>query len=111
MTNVLQVSTTTDSKTAAVELASSAVRARLAACAQIQGPATSVFWHLGEFGVGEEWQVTMKTVAARYAELEAHLVAHHPWEKPEVTAIEVVSGSAAYLDWVRGCVEGQNTVG
>lgn len=107
MTVVLQVSTTTDSKAAAIKLALSAVRARLAAGAQIQGPATSVFWHLGEFGTGEEWQVTLKTTADRYAELEAHLIANHPWRKPEVTAVEVVCGSADYLDWVRDCVAGK----
>lgn len=71
----------------------------LAAAAQVFGPVTSVFWHKGEFGEGEEWQVLLKTTETRYAELEAHLIAEHPWDNPEVTAVQL-HGSAAYLAWI-----------
>lgn len=71
----------------------------LAAAAQVFGPVTSVFWHKGEFGEGEEWQVLLKTTESRYAELEAHLIAEHPWDNPEVSAIQL-RGSAAYLAWI-----------
>jgi periplasmic divalent cation tolerance protein len=101
MTEFLQVSTATETRQQAVELAESVVRARLAAGAQVVGPVTSVFWHLGEFGTGEEWQLLLKTTAARYPELEAHLVAHHPWDKPEVVAVAITAGSPAYLRWVQ----------
>jgi periplasmic divalent cation tolerance protein len=59
-----------------------------------------VFWHLGEFGTGEEWQLLLKTTAERYPKLEAHLEEHHPWDKPEVVALPIVAGSEAYLRWV-----------
>ncbi len=36
----------------------------------------------------------------RYAELEAHIIAEHPWDKPEVTGIELARGSAAYFAWM-----------
>ena len=65
----------------------------------MSGPVTTAFWHLGEFGNGEEWQVVLKTTRARYAELEAHLIAEHPWDNPEVT-FTTLGGSAAYLEWV-----------
>lgn len=100
MTGVVQVSTATETREQAVRLAESVVRARLAAGAQIVGPATSVFWHLGELGTGEEWQLLLKTTAERYPALEAHLVEHHPWDKPEVLAVPVVAGSEPYLRWV-----------
>jgi periplasmic divalent cation tolerance protein len=57
MTKVLQVQVAAPSKEAALALAKAAVEARLAAGGQVVGPMTSVFWHLGEFGTGEEWQV------------------------------------------------------
>ena len=79
MIEVVQVSTATGTREQAVRLAESVVRARLVAGAQITGPVTSVFWHLGEFGTGEEWQLLLKTTAERYPALEAHLVEHHPW--------------------------------
>jgi periplasmic divalent cation tolerance protein len=101
MTEVMQVSTTTDSQEAAQALARSAVEARLAASAQVYGPVTSVFWHLGELGSGEEWQVLLRTTADRYTALEEHLIKHHPWSNPEVTAVALAAGSAQYCDWVR----------
>lgn len=100
MSDYLQVSTTADSRETAARLAGSAVAAQLAAGAQIGGPVASFFWHQGELGEGEEWQVTLKTTAVRYPDLEAHLIAEHSWTNPEVTAVPLVAGSQAYLDWL-----------
>lgn len=96
----LLVTTTTPDRASGAKLAASAVTARLAVTAQVAGPVASFFWHLGEQGEGEEWNVTFKTTDARYAELEAHIVEHHPWSKPEVSAVDLLRGSAAYLRWV-----------
>lgn len=84
-----------------MRLAESAISAGLAAGGQVTGPVASVFWHDGEFGEGEEWTVSFKTTSARYAELEAHLVANHEWRNPEVTAVPLARASAAYVEWVR----------
>lgn len=101
MTDVVQVATATPSREAAVELARSAVEKRLAAGAQIVGPAASVFWHLGEFGIGEEWRLVLTTSEARYADLEAHLVANHPWDNPEITAVALAHAMDRYAAWVK----------
>ena len=61
MAQMLQVQVAAPSKETAAELARGAVEARLAAGGQVVGPVTSVFWHQGEFGTGEEWQVVLKT--------------------------------------------------
>jgi periplasmic divalent cation tolerance protein len=82
-----------------LKLLNSAVRAALAASGQVSGPVTTAFWHLGKFDNGEEWQVVLKTTKNRYPELEAHLIAEHPWDNPEVT-FTALGGSAAYLEWV-----------
>jgi len=99
MTVHLVVTTATPDRKSGEQLAGSAVAARLAGTAQVVGPVTSFFWHLGESGQGEEFNVTFKTTDARYAELEAHIIENHPWDKPEVTAVELVRGSADYLAW------------
>jgi periplasmic divalent cation tolerance protein len=91
MTEVLEV---------AMRLAESAIRAGLAAGGQVAGPIASFFWHNGEFGQGEEWVVSFKTTETRYEALEAHLIAHHEWNNPEVTASPLVRASAAYVAWV-----------
>ncbi|MCF3960920.1 divalent-cation tolerance protein CutA [Streptomyces fuscigenes] len=100
MTDFVQVSTATETREQAIELARSVVQNRLAAGAQIIGPVTSVFWHLGEFGTGEEWQLLLKTRTDRYAALEAHLLKHHPWDNPEVSAVPIVAGAERCLHWV-----------
>ncbi|MCW2900413.1 MAG: cation tolerance protein CutA [Streptosporangiaceae bacterium] len=86
----------------AMDLLRSAVQARLAASGQVFGPAASVFWHEGELGEGEEWQVFLRTTTDRYPELEAHLKSEHPWENPEVSFTVIEGGAAPYLQWLTG---------
>ncbi|MFE1228291.1 divalent-cation tolerance protein CutA [Streptomyces sp. NPDC058745] len=97
----LTVLTTTDSPAKAQELARGAVETRLAACAQISGPVTSVYHWQGAIETTEEWQVVLKTTEARYEALEAHLLAAHDYETPEILATPVVRASAAYVQWIR----------
>lgn len=104
MTDYVQVSTATPTREDAVTLAQGAVKGRLAAGAQIIGPVVSVFWHLGEFGEGEEWRLLLTTTAERYPDLEAHLLKGHPWDNPEVLATPVAAGAARCLQWVEASV-------
>nr|WP_306321753.1 MULTISPECIES: divalent-cation tolerance protein CutA [unclassified Streptomyces] len=98
---MLTVLTTTDAADKAADLARGAIRDRVAACAQVSGPVTSVYRWEGEVETADEWQVLFKTTSARYPDLEAWLTAHHDYDTPEIIATPVVRGSAAYLDWVR----------
>jgi periplasmic divalent cation tolerance protein len=82
------------------------VARRLAASGQVVGPVTSVFWHLGEQGAGEEWQVLLVTTTDRYPDLERHLIGEHPWDNPQVIAVPLVAASMDYLAWVRRTVDG-----
>lgn len=95
----LLVTTTTPDRESAAKIAASAVARKLAATAKVHGPVTSFWWHLGEQGEGEEWQAVFQTTEARYRELESHIIAEHPWDKPEVTAV-ALRGSEPYLAWV-----------
>lgn len=97
---VLTVLTTVDSAEAAAALARGAVQARLAACAQISGPVTSVYHWKDALETSQEWQVLLKTTTAAYPALESRLTAEHPYETPEIIATPVVRGSAGYLAWV-----------
>jgi periplasmic divalent cation tolerance protein len=102
----LEVSTTADSHATATKLATAAVAAKVAASAQIHGPVDSFFWHQGESGKGQEWQVTLKTTAERYPALEALLLREHTWDNPEITATPLVRGSASYFAWLDRTVNG-----
>ncbi|WP_172386883.1 divalent-cation tolerance protein CutA [Streptomyces sp. MNP-20] len=96
----LLVLTTTDTADKADTLARAAVEARLAACAQINGPVTSVYRWEGAVETAREWQVSLKTTQERYAALEAWLLQTHDYETPEIIATPVTGGSAAYLGWL-----------
>ncbi|WP_117214756.1 divalent-cation tolerance protein CutA [Allorhizocola rhizosphaerae] len=95
-----QVVTTTDSREAADSLASGAVRARVAACAQVIGPITSTYWWQGAMESAQEWQIVFKTTTGRYAELEAHIRTRHGYDVPEILCTPVTGGNPAYLAWV-----------
>jgi len=100
MTDHLTVLTTTDSPDSAAALARSAVTARLAACAQVDGPITSTYRWRGSVETAQEWRILLKTTAARYPALEAHLKAEHSYDTPEVIATPIVTGSPEYLAWL-----------
>jgi periplasmic divalent cation tolerance protein len=101
VTGLLQVSTATETKDQALALVSGAVQQRVAASAHVVGPVSSAFWHLNEFGTGEEWSAVLITTDEKYAELEAFVLANHPWQSPQLIAVAVTAASAANVDWAR----------
>lgn len=103
---VLTVLTTTDTPEKAEALAVGAVAARVAACAQIDGPVTSVYRWEGEVRTDREWRILCKTTTDRYPDLEAYLTEHHDYDTPEIIATPVTHGSEAYVSWV-----GEETAG
>jgi periplasmic divalent cation tolerance protein len=96
----LQVQTTTDSRAEAMEISRAAVEARLAACAQVYGPVASTYWWEDRLERTEEWVVLLKLPVDRYEELAAFLAERHSYDEPEIVAVPIVAGSAAYLNWV-----------
>lgn len=108
---VWSVTSTTPTRHDAVALARAAVTERLAAGAEITGPAVSVFWHLGELGEGEEWRVTLRTSEAARNLLAARLVELHPWDSPEVSASPVAWCVDSYAEWVERATSGSESLG
>ncbi|WIY00187.1 divalent-cation tolerance protein CutA [Amycolatopsis mongoliensis] len=94
------VTSTTDSETAARELAAKAIEERLGACAQVVGPVTSVYRWEGEVRTDREWRVEIKTTAGRVAALTERLRQLHGYDLPEVIATPIEGGSADYLAWL-----------
>lgn len=93
------VTTTTDTEAKARSLAAEIIDAQLAACAQIH-PVSSVYRWEGKVEQAQEWRVDFKTRTALVPALSDRVVALHDYDTPEVVAVPVVGGSAAYLTWV-----------
>lgn len=100
MTEIIQVITTTGSKTDAQAIARTVVERRLAGCAQIVGPVTSIYWWQEEIETAEEWLCLIKSRQDLYKELERAIREIHPYDVPEILAVPVVTGSQSYLKWL-----------
>ena len=83
------------------------VEERLAACVQaLPGVVSTYRW---QDAVQQETEVLLliKTTRERFDELKARLPALHPYEVPELIAVDAVDGLAAYLDWIAAATSRQ----
>jgi periplasmic divalent cation tolerance protein len=87
-------------RAAAERLADVLVEQRLAACVNVLAPCRSVYRWQGALQRDEEHPVLIKTAGERYADLESAIRGLHPYELPEIIAVPVERGLAAYLAWV-----------
>ncbi|MDP0490621.1 MAG: divalent-cation tolerance protein CutA [Verrucomicrobiota bacterium JB023] len=100
MTEVLVMVTTFPSESQARAISRELVKEGLIACANILPGAVSVYQWEGEICEDAEVVVLMKTLRSRYAEVEASLRQRHPYEVPEILALDVRQGLPAYLEFV-----------
>jgi len=100
MTEAIQISTTTETRAQAENIAQALVERRLAACVQITGPIRSVYRWQEKVEHADEWLCTVKTCKSLFAEVEAAICQLHSYQCPEILAVPIVAGSAAYLDWL-----------
>lgn len=96
----LVLSTCPDAPTAE-RIARALVGERLAACVNIVPIAQSIYLWKGAIESATEQLLVIKSLIARYPELEARLRALHPYELPEIIAVPIVAGLPDYLAWIR----------
>ncbi len=90
---------TAATETEAKELALALVQAQLAACVSLF-PIQSVYTWQGQVEQAQEWQLLIKTHLAKFPALEAKIREIHSYEVPEILALPIQQGSAAYLNWL-----------
>lgn len=105
MDAVCMVMTAVDSEALAEALARQLVEARLAACVQLM-PVKSFYVWQGESRKEAEYLLLVKTRAALYAQVESFILAHHPYDTPEILQLPVVAGASAYLQWLGASTQG-----
>lgn len=111
MDTIIQVVTTCNDKERLEKIGMYLVENRLAACAQISGPITSAYWWNGKIEEATEWVCTLKSTAGLYEKVETAIRELHPYDLPEIIAINLEEMLTAYADWVRKETEKPNTGG
>lgn len=81
-------------------IADALVEERLAACVNLLPGLQSVYRWQGQLQRDTEVLLLIKTTRARYPALQARLPQLHPYELPELLAVESTAGLPAYLQWV-----------
>ena len=108
MTDTIEVTTTTATREEAQRIAVALVEHRLAACAQVQGPLTSTYWWQGKIETADEWRCVAKTRVQLFNQVEVAIRQLHSYQTPEILAVRVEAGSAAYLQWMQDALTTPN---
>ena len=88
----------------AAEIARVLVEERLAASVNLVPQIRSIYRWKGSVHDEIETLAIAKTTAERAEALHARLIALHPYQLPEVLALQVSGGHAPYLEWVGASV-------
>jgi periplasmic divalent cation tolerance protein len=84
----------------AERIAEAVVSERLAACVNLIPGLASIYRWEGQIQHDAELLLIIKTRRLVYLQLEARIIELHPYQIPEIIALPVQAGSAAYLDWI-----------
>jgi periplasmic divalent cation tolerance protein len=100
VTDALVVLVTAPTPERAAEIARALVEERLAACGNVVPAIRSIYRWEGMVQDDQEALLVLKTTRDRFEALRERVVALHPYQVPEVLALEVEAGSAPYLAWI-----------
>jgi periplasmic divalent cation tolerance protein len=81
-------------------IARALVEERLAACVNVVPGIGSTYRWKGVVEQADEVLLIIKTVRARLTAVGDRLAALHPYELPELVAVEAVGGLPGYLGWL-----------
>jgi len=102
MTDAVILYTTWPDAETAQAFGRSAVEAKLAACANVLAPMTSIYRWRGAVEQTAETPMLLKTTAAAADRLRDLILARHPNETPCVVALAVqeIGSNPAFLQWI-----------
>ncbi|HET7065704.1 MAG TPA: divalent-cation tolerance protein CutA [Rudaea sp.] len=99
MSAILVLCTCPD-ESVAERIAAALVEERLAACVNRLPAVASTYRWKGEVHRDSECLLLIKTTNERFDALRERIVALHPYELPEVIAVDVARGLPPYLAWI-----------
>lgn len=91
---------TTGNRAEALDIGQKMVESRLAACANILGGATSIYWWQDRIHIEDEVVLILKTREALLPELIEAVKSLHSYECPCVIALPILGGNPDYMEWL-----------
>jgi len=102
--NEILVLSTTDTRQLAEKIAAALVQAGDAACVNIIEGIRSVYRWEGKLCNEAECLLLIKSSAEKFEAIRNRIRELHTYQVPEIIALPVTEGDAAYLDWLRASV-------
>lgn len=99
MTHLILVRITCPSRRVAEDIADAALEARLAACANLEGPVTSSYRWKGVIEQSFEFILWLKAPEANWAKIDDMVQRLHPYDVPAIVAMPLSHVNAAYGAW------------
>lgn len=97
---IILVFTTAPDESSAATLADRLVESGLAACVKLLPATTATYRWKGQIERSFEIPMTIVARHENYAAIEQHLKTAHPYEVPEILAVNCSNGLPEYLRWV-----------
>ena len=94
--------TTVDTLDNANSLAQILIDKKLIACAQIDGPITSIYPWQGKLEHSQEYRLNLKFPESNLSALESAVTDAHPYETPQWLVVSADNTLKGYSDWAHG---------
>lgn len=91
-------------KPIAEKIAHLLIEQQLAACVNLLPNTTSIYRWQNAIEQADEVLMLIKTKANVYIELEQTIKANHPYDVPEIIALDIKQGLPDYLQWIDSCL-------
>lgn len=99
-TDKIAILVTFDRQEGALTCARALLEERLVACAQIDAPIRSLYLWQGALCDEVEVRLIFKTRRDLFEQACARIAQLHPYECPQIVALDIAAGHAPYLDWI-----------
>jgi len=100
MSEPIVVFVTCGSEEEALKIAHALVEEQVAACTNIISPIRSIYRWEGKIWDEKEWLLIIKTQRKKFDDVEKRVKSLHSYTVPEIIALPIIEGSAAYLEWL-----------
>ena len=87
------------------KLATTALNARLVACANLLPKLESHYWWQGKLEKSTEVLILFKTATSHLSRLEKLILQNHPYDTPEFIVLPLTGGNEHYFAWVQKAIQ------